>query len=63
MGDRRLIIIWSCTCGTGDYCHKHHKYGLEPKRQDREVRADGEDVVYQRCGGGRRVIKKRIQGA
>ena len=49
-----------CSCNSGRYCRIHRRYysnGTSDK--DRECR-DSED--NQRCGGGRRVIRKTIEG-
>lgn len=52
---------YRCRCGTGLYCNRHKKYGRIRRQRKRCYRDAGEDVTaFQRCGGGLRLIKKRI---
>ncbi len=60
-----------CRCGTGDYCRRHRRYGPIKRRKDQPVVGSfGVDVeavdtlveraLTQRCGGGFRVLRKKV---
>lgn len=57
--DGRIVHL-SCRCGTGNYCHVHHKYDVyRASGEPTGARClDPEDFQYEQCGGGRRVIRK-----
>ena len=48
-----------CRCNTGDYCPAHQRYStrIAPNNYyEEEIRIHAD----QRCGGGRRVIRKEL---
>jgi hypothetical protein len=56
----------SCTCGTGIYCKRHLAYGLSDTqldRAERERKVLDADAQRIGCGGGRRVMAKKVEVA
>jgi len=54
-----------CTCGTGNYCSLHEVYSVEPEVRLARVRlkkAPREGWRYQKCGGGKRILRKKKGG-
>ncbi len=51
-----------CQCGSGNFCRRHGRYGSH--RPAPEGTADRlESFHFQRCGGGRRIIRKLAHGS
>lgn len=63
-GEVQADTTKSCRCGTGNYCHRHLRYGIKQVVYDmaresdyrKPVRLHGDTET--RCGGGAQVIKK-----
>jgi hypothetical protein len=60
-----------CRCDTGQYCHRHMRYrhpstpvaGSESRvYSSSEEGADRDVSGAQRCGGGRRIMRKKMGG-
>jgi hypothetical protein len=54
-----------CRCGSGAYCVRHKRYGYgETISSGYELRVNRDPHLYgetgERCGGGRRVVRKRV---
>ena len=52
-----------CRCGTGNYCARHGRYAKPSGSayQDDQRRSNDESIVEsERCGGGRRIVRKSI---
>lgn len=50
-----------CLCDTGQYCHRHQRYRTSPKEISVAVQIGTYVEHDQRCGGGRRVLRKNIE--
>lgn len=65
LGDNGNVVCPGvvCRCGTGSFCPSHGQYGLNDRVSGRESTYDDEvPGTHQSCGGGRRIIRKKIGG-
>ena len=53
-----------CRCNTGYYCRRHRRYRVSKKtyRDPSNLLDEAGIRKNQQCGGGRRVIHKRLEG-
>jgi len=49
-----------CTCSTGHFCPIHGRFG--GVLQAPVTTRDEVNITHQKCGGGRRIIRKKIGG-
>ncbi len=48
-----------CRCNTGLYCSKHYLYATTDYKFAKGKDREAHDQV---CGGGRRIVRKRLEG-
>lgn len=48
----------TCRCGTGFFCPKHSGYNILMRAA--YTNQPEQPPLFQRCGGGRRIFRKRI---
>lgn len=58
---KSLQVAEPCRCDTGLYCHRHMRYRTTPKLLSVAVHTGVYVEHDQRCGGGRRVIRKSTE--
>jgi len=49
-----------CLCRTGNYCHLHRSYGGYRRGVEAMLEEPENINSFQRAGGGRRLIRKRL---